>query len=223
MSQNIKETISLHAWCQEDFPTLLQEQNIWANWNLQWNQADMAKRTHPQTNCAPGKWTPPSKNMFQLNFDGASKGNPGNSGFEGIGRDWKRIPLLTFLGSKGWDTNNSTELEGLWQGLSLAQNRGFFHLIIEGDFQIIINMVIKIMQGTPSSKVSSSWRMAKRLELIEIRLIHHRAITLKHIRREGNKVADLLANIGLECGVNIHTGSISGLASNSQLQDFQIL
>jgi len=82
-------------------------------------------------------------------------------------------------------------------------------------------MVIEIMQDTPSSKVSSSWRMARRLELIETWLIHHRVITLKHIRRDGNKVANLLANFGVECGVNLHTGSITGLVSNSQLKDFQ--
>lgn len=143
--------------------------------------------------------------MFQLNIDGASKGNPGNLGFGGIFRDYKGTPLLTFLGSKGWDANNSAELEGLWQGLILAQNKGFFLLIIEGDSQIIINMVSKIMQGTPSSKVSNSWRMAKRLELIDFWLSHHRVITLKHICQEGNKVADILANLGVECGLDLHT------------------
>ena len=63
--------------------------------------------------------------------------------------------------------------------------------------------------------------MEKRLELIETWLIHHRVITLKHIRREGNKVADLLANFRVEYGVNLHTGSIIGLISDSQLKDFQ--
>jgi len=139
--------------------------------------------------------------MFQLNFDGASKGNPGNSGFKGLFKDYKGVPLLTVLGSKGWDTNNSAELEG--------------------DSQIIINMVTKIMQGTPSSKVSNSWRMEKQLELIEIWLSSHRAITLKHIHMEGNKVADLLANIGVESGLDLHIGSISRLASKTQLMDYQ--
>lgn len=92
-------------------------------------------------------------------------------------------------------------------------------LIIEGDSQIIINMVSKILQGTPSSKVSNSWRMVKRLELIEGWLSSHRAITLKHIRWEGNKVANLLANIGVECGLDLHVGSISRLVSESQLLD----
>jgi len=79
--------------------------------------------------------------MIELNFDGASKGNPGKAGYGGIFRDRRGTPLLTFTGSIGWDTNNSTELEGLWQGLLLTQLHGFSPLIIEGDSQILINMV----------------------------------------------------------------------------------
>ena len=171
--QNIKETLLLQTWHEEDLPSLPQEQNIWANWNLQWNQEPLTKGTTPSKGSTPGKWLPPPKHMFQLNFDGASKRNPGSAGFGGIFRDYKGAPLLTFLGSKGWDTNNSAELEGLWQGLIIAQNKGYFLLIIEGDSQILINMVNKIMQGTPSSKVSNSWRMVKRFELIENWLYSH--------------------------------------------------
>jgi len=95
------------------------------------------------------KWLPPPMNMYQLNFYGTSKGNPGNSGFGGIFGDHKGAPILTFLGSRGWDTNNSMELEGLWQGLLLAQGKDLFPLIIEGDSQIIIKMVSRILQGPP--------------------------------------------------------------------------
>lgn len=111
--QNIEETISLKTWYQEDLPTTPQEQSIWANWNLQWNQAQLIKGKKPPRSHSPEKWIPPPMHMYQLNFDGTSKGNRGNSGFGGIFRDHKGAPLLTFLGSKGWDTNNSAELEGL--------------------------------------------------------------------------------------------------------------
>lgn len=136
--------------------------------------------------------------MFQLNFDGASKGNPGKAGFGGIFRDHKGVTLLTFLGWKGWDSNNSAELEGLWKGLLLAHSHDFFPLIIEGDSQILINMMNKMMQGTPSSKIGNSWRLAERLELVEDWLRAHRAVNFKHIHQEGNKVQNLLANIRVE-------------------------
>jgi len=57
--------------------------------------------------------------MLLLNFDGASNGNLGKEGFGGIFRNHNGNVLQTFMGSIGWDTNNSTELEGIWQGLLL--------------------------------------------------------------------------------------------------------
>lgn len=86
------------------------------------------------------RWQPPPKHSLKLNFDGASKGNPGNAGFGGIFRDYKGSPILIFYGNIGWDTNNSAELEGLWQGLRLAQNLSYKLLEIEGDSQILINL-----------------------------------------------------------------------------------
>lgn len=138
--------------------------------------------------------------MFQLNFDGASKGNPGKTGFCGSIRNYQGTPLITFVGSIGWNTNNATKLEGIWRGLNLVQERGFFPLIVEGDSQIIINMASNLMQGSPVYKVSSIWRMATRLELLKQWLTNHQAISFKHIRREGNKLADFLANLGVDSG-----------------------
>jgi len=105
-------------------------------------------------------WTPPPFNMFQLNFDGASKGNPGKVGYGGVFRDHESNPQCIFMGSIGWDTNNSAELEGLWRGLKIAHEKSFFPLIIEGDSLIIIRMITKLMNGSPIHKVSNSWRMA---------------------------------------------------------------
>lgn len=143
--QNIRETLILQTWSEEDFLSLLLEQTIWANWNLQWNQEMIFKGKTQAKSKTLGKWIPPPCNMFQLNFDGASKGNSRKAGFGGIFRDHKGTPILTYLGSIGWDINNSEELEGLWQGLIIAQKQGIFLLVIEGDLQILINMVTKML------------------------------------------------------------------------------
>jgi len=217
LCQNIKESLSIKSWSQEDFPSLSQEQSIWDNWNINLNQEHASKGNPSLLDRMPIKWIPPPINMIQLNFDGASKGNPRSSGFRGVFKDHLGTPLLPFLGLKGWDTNNSAELEGLWQGLTLAHDRGFFPLIIEGDSQIIINMVIKIMQGIPPQKVSNSWRMAQRRELIDNWISQHGAISFKNIHREGNKLADFLTNMGVECGLELLVGSISNIASENQL------
>ena len=133
LCQNIKESLSIKFWSQEDLPSLPQEQSIWANWNIHLNQELTSKGSPSLLDRMLTKWIPPPINMIQLNFDGASKCNSGSLGFRGVFRDRQGTPLLLFLSSKGWDTNNLVELEGLWQGLTLAHDRGFFPLIIEGD------------------------------------------------------------------------------------------
>lgn len=154
--QNIRETLMLQTWLDDDFPSTPQEQNIWLNWNLQWNHEQVHLRKIPPSGDTPDKWTPPPPHIVLLNFDGASKGNLGKAGFGGIFRNHKGNVLQTFMGSIGWDTNNSVELEGILQGLLLAKNNRFFPLIIEGDSQILINMINQILQGTLAHKVGSS-------------------------------------------------------------------
>eukprot|EP00253_Pinus_taeda_P007598 PITA_07598 len=106
IKQNIEETISLKTWYQEYLPTLPQEQSIWNNWKFHRKQDQLIKGTRPPKSSPLVKWSPPPKDMYKLNFDGASKGNLGNSGFRGTIRDYKGNNIITFLGSHGWDTNN---------------------------------------------------------------------------------------------------------------------
>ena len=50
-------------------------------------------------------------------------------------------------------------------------------------------------------KVSSSWLLASRLEVIRGLILSHPAFSFHHVRWDANKVADLLANVGVnECG-----------------------
>lgn len=102
-----------------------------------------------------------------MNFYGAYKGNIGAAGFGGIFRDSVGTPLGIFFGSIGWDSNNSIELEGLLQGLLLAQEHNFFPLEVEGDSQILINATTHLLLGASASKVSKSWCLAARFEQIE--------------------------------------------------------
>lgn len=77
------------------------------------------------------------------------------------------------------------------------------------------------MNGSPIHKFSNSWRMARRLELINNWLSQHQAITCKHTRREGNKLADFLANIGVEVEGGYTEGTITNLATTDQQAKFQ--
>eukprot|EP00253_Pinus_taeda_P034383 PITA_34383 len=218
---NIQETLSIKSWSQEDFPSTNKEQAIWNNWQIHLSSTNFPARSSNKQKDIPSHWSPPPPNSFMLNFDGASKGNPGATGYGGVIRDHTGQVLKVFFGSIGWNTNNVAELEGLWQGLNIAQKDNFFPLIVEGDSQILINMAIKIQQGTEAQKISTSWRMVARLELLQSWIRDNKAATFNHIRREGNKLADFLANIGAERGKNHFEGSLQGIVPRNAWYTFQ--
>jgi ribonuclease HI len=75
-----------------------------------------------------------------MNFDGASKGNPGATGFGVVFRNQQGNILLISVGSMGHTTNNVAKLWGLTRGLQIALEQGFHKLIVEGDSQVVLNL-----------------------------------------------------------------------------------
>ena len=57
--------------------------------------------------------------MFKLNFDAASKGNPGFVGYGGLCQDHNGRIVIIYLGAIGTNTNNSAELEDIIHGLEV--------------------------------------------------------------------------------------------------------
>eukprot|EP00253_Pinus_taeda_P031502 PITA_31502 len=223
MHSNLKETMHLKSWTKEDLPTKDREQNILNNWKLELPQEIASQSAMKGNNKENRKWMAPPANTYKLNFDGASKGNPGPAGYGGIIRDHKGNTILIYFGNIGWDTNNSAELEGLWQGLLEAKCQNLHPLIIEGDSQIILGMVSRIHNGSQTRKVADSWRLEARLHNIAQELHNHRALSFHHSRREGNRVAYLLANIGVECHLPFQAGNLDIIPSSQQSQECKIL
>ena len=124
-----------------------------------------------------------------------------------------------FFGNIGWDTNNSAELEGLWQGLLLSTQFGFLPLVVEGDSQILIAIATQLLNGTRAHKIANSWRLEARLEAIELWLHTNRAIIFQHVKREGNKVADLLANLGVNHDHALISGSLDIIQNHEHKQE----
>ena len=82
----------------------------------------------------------PPPGVFKLNFNGASRGNPGQVGFGGLCRDHEGRVKKVFMGDIGKDTNNSAELEGLIRGSEVLISGGFLPVIIEGDSNTFIQL-----------------------------------------------------------------------------------
>ena len=118
-----------------------EEAQIAANWGLNRSMMDglqiRDKICHPSS---PNFWTAPPPQVFKMNFDEASRGNPGPTGFGGLCCDHDGRILTIFWGGIGLDTNNSVELEGMICGFKVLIKCGCFLMIIEGDSSILIHM-----------------------------------------------------------------------------------
>ena len=127
--------------------------------------------------------------MLVINIDGASRGNPGPAGIGIVfTRDNLRITdHREFIGKK---TNNQAEYAALKKALQIAS--AFDNeLTVLSDSQLIVN------QRNNMYKVRS-----KQLKIIfrEISTIERRfkKVIYKHIPREKNEYADLLANQAID-------------------------
>eukprot|EP00253_Pinus_taeda_P027544 PITA_27544 len=98
------------------------------DWKEIWN------RTRPQTQKQSAyQFRYPSQPFIKLNFDGASKGNPGPAGFGGIFRDYKNQTRWVYAEGGGEMKKNEAELWAVCQGLRIAVRNGYMNLEIEGD------------------------------------------------------------------------------------------
>lgn len=153
------------------------------------------------------RWIAPKKDWTKLNFDGASRGNPGKVGYGEVIRD-KNGSFLQAIYEKIEDTtNNEAEIRALEAGLEMCVEKGLTKVTIEGDSQIIINGVTK--------RKFQSWKLNKWLPRISVLMDKIGDFEFRHSYREGNKVADILANMG----VTIDKGKIFMDSLSGDIED----
>ena len=130
--------------------------------------------------------------------DGASRGNPGDSGIGIILKNEKGGLLSSNFGFIGQATNNIAEYTALIACLKLAQKRGCKNLIIHSDSELLVRQ----MEGTYKVKEP---RLKKFVEQAHA-LIGSADFECKfrHITRDHNKDADRLANFGIDSRRPLH-------------------
>lgn len=196
LSRNIRETILSISWTEEDFQASQREVRILNSWGILPDQVKFSPCKAPCPS-SPDFWSPPPQGCLKINFDGAAKDNPGPTGYGGVVHDHLGTILWVFWGSIGWDTNNSAELEGAIHCLLLMQSLNLSPTIIEGDSWIIVTMAKKLQQGQSVDRITKNWHLEFRVERLAELLKQCPECTFSHIRRKGNKVADILANRGV--------------------------
>jgi ribonuclease HI len=88
-----------------------------------------------------------------MNFDGVSKGNPGQTGMGGVIRNNKGNIIRMYAGSLGNSTNNVMEFGSLETGLEILSREGMTNVIVEGDSTLVINTTRRLQNSTRVGKI----------------------------------------------------------------------
>ncbi|XP_020259975.1 uncharacterized protein LOC109836481 isoform X2 [Asparagus officinalis] len=133
-----------------------------------------------------------------IEFDGASKGNPGKAGAGAVIRTIDGHVLCLLREGLGVVTNNVAEYRGLILGMKCALRKGFKHVRVTGDSQLVCMQV----QGRWQTKHQNMIELCKEVKQLEKNFL---SFQINHVRRDFNSLADVQANIG----INLPAGQIS--------------
>ncbi|XP_050221382.1 uncharacterized protein LOC126671640 isoform X2 [Mercurialis annua] len=132
-----------------------------------------------------------------LEFDGASKGNPGPAGAGAVLRAEDGSMVFRLREGLGYATNNVAEYRAVILGLKHALKKGFKHIRVRGDSNLVC-MQIKGQWKIKSQNITDLCIEAKDLKDKFL------SFQIEHIVRELNTEADMQANLA----VNLRDGQI---------------
>ncbi len=124
--------------------------------------------------------------------DGASRGNPGESGIGFILKDENGTVLYSGSGYIGKATNNVAEYEALLACLAKARELQCSALIVHSDSELMVRQLLG-QYRVKDKNLQQYFLKAQQL----IRTAPFR-FTILHVEREENHDADLLANAGID-------------------------
>ncbi|MCC7035014.1 MAG: ribonuclease HI family protein [Acidobacteria bacterium] len=129
--------------------------------------------------------------MITAYFDGGARGNPGPAGWGAYIVGDAGDVLAELHGALGHATNNVAEYHGLIAALQWAVDHGADSLLVRGDSQLLIEQ----MRGNYRVKNEGLLPLYKQACLLVMHIGH---VRFEHVRREQNKEADRLSNLGMD-------------------------
>ena len=124
-------------------------------------------------------------------IDGGARGNPGPAGYGAHIEDPDGNVLAELHGALGIATNNVAEYSGLLAALQWAIDHGYRDVHVRADSELLV----KQMRGEYKIKHEGLKPLAARARLLMTSLGD---VTFEHVRREFNKKADALSNLGMD-------------------------
>jgi len=133
----------------------------------------------------------PRPGALRLHVDGASRGNPGESGFGVHVTTPEGKELASLYGYLGRASNNVAEYQALIHALRYAAKRGASKLRIYSDSELVVRQI------NGAYKVKHPDMIPLHREATAL-LRQFEGARLTHVRREQNREADRLANRALD-------------------------
>jgi ribonuclease HI len=126
--------------------------------------------------------------------DGASRGNPGESGVGILLKDELGSVIGSYCGYIGQATNNIAEYTALAACLKIVQKFECSNLIVHSDSELMVRQ----LHGKYKVKDAKLKKYFQDIQAILTSFPFQ--FTIKHVRREENRDADQLANRGIDTG-----------------------
>ncbi|XP_055805200.1 uncharacterized protein LOC129874011 isoform X2 [Solanum dulcamara] len=125
-----------------------------------------------------------------LEFDGASKGNPGLAGAGAVLRAADGSMVFRLREGVGVATNNVAEYRGVILGLRYALEKGFKHVKVKGDSKLVCMQT----QGIWKCKNQNMAELSKIVKELKDQFM---SFQINHMDRESNTEADAQANLAV--------------------------
>jgi ribonuclease HI len=152
--------------------------------------------------------------VIRAYIDGGARGNPGPAGY-GVRIESADGTLIEELyGALGISTNNVAEYNGLLAALAWAVAHGEREVQIRADSELLV----KQMLGEYRVKHPGLQPLVARARVFIGQLDD---VTFQHVRREQNKEADRLSNLGMdESEANLREAKVPSPPAKSQAELF---
>lgn len=129
--------------------------------------------------------------MITAFFDGGARANPGPAGWGVYIVDDQGKVLAELSGSLGIATNNVAEYNGLIAALQWAVDHDVKSIAIKGDSLLIVEQ----MRGNYKVKNEGLKPLHLQAKMLVMQIGD---VKFEHVRREFNKDADRLSNVGMD-------------------------
>ena len=129
--------------------------------------------------------------MITAYVDGGARGNPGSAGYGAVITDENGVTVAELYAGIGVSTNNVAEYRGLIAALEWAVEHGVQRLHVRSDSLLIVQQML----GNYRVKNQGLLPLHRRAQQLVNKVGH---VTFEHVRREQNKEADRLSNLGMD-------------------------